>query len=199
MVRMPDSERSSGWLPALLCLAAAVVLWWIGEGWREDRRTSEGQAQTARRLLAHRDTASADALEAQRRVWVARKQALTSRLGTTDSSEMARAQLVYDVRERCYEIKLHCQVRLTESVVASASVAAGASAAAAGEPDDPLAELGIQRVRAVVTGILTGQDAFALPAVFQHDPQHQWKVNRIQFKGKSFEMDVERLLMAAGR
>jgi len=189
---MAGSERSSGWLPGLLCLALAVLMWWGGEAWREQRQAQAQQLGTTKRLLAHRDSESAESLDAQRRAAAARRQALAVRLGKGESLEMARAQLVYDVRQRCYEIKLNCQIRLADAL-ASTTVA---------KPDDPgadpLAGLGIQRVRAVVTGNLDGQDIAALSEIFQQDAQRLWRVNRVQIKAKSFEMDVERHLLAAG-
>lgn len=194
---MVAGERSSGWLPGLISLALAVLLWWVGQGWQEDRQALSAQAATTKRLMAHRDSASEEALEANRRDAAARRQALVQRLGSAESQEMARAGLVYEVRQRCYEIKLNCQVRLAESLGTATADAAGKSDART-QSDDPLAGLGIQRVRAVVSGTLSNQEAVALTEIFQRDSQRQWKINRVQFKGKGFEMDVERLLMGTG-
>lgn len=197
-VDVRNDERSSGWLPGLVSLALAVLLWWLGQGWYEDRQALSDQAATTRRLLAHRDSESAESLQAQRRDSTARRQALSQRLGSVESQEMARAGLVYEVRQRCYEIKLNCEIRLAEAVGPAIAVPVAKASDSRAQGSDLLAELGIQTIRAVVTGTLSGQEAVALADIFQRDPQHQWKINRIQFKGKTFEMDVERMLMRIG-
>lgn len=197
---MAGRDGSSGLLPGLVCMALAVVMWWAGQSWQEARQASAEQAGTAKRLLAHRSGESAASLEAQRKVVAERRAVIVHRLGHDESLEMARAGLVYELRQRCYEIKLNCQVRLADGLAATASTSAEASAPGAAKPGapnvDPLAELGVQRVRAVVSGTLDVQEISDLTVLFQRDVEHQWRVNRVQLKAKVFEMDIERHLIA---
>lgn len=196
---MSSVERSSGWLPGLIFLALSVLMWWAAQGWQEERAGQVSQAETTKRLLSRRDSASAESLRKQREVLTERRQALARRLAGGNSIEIARAELFYDVRQRCYEIKLTCTIRLSDATAAAAvKTSAGSGGGNADKSADPLSALGVQRVRAIVTGNLTTQDLVEVTEVFRRDPERQWRINRMQAKGRAFELDLERHFMTTG-
>jgi hypothetical protein len=193
---MASGSGSSGLMPALLGLVAAVLLWWVGDQWREERAPIEAQVATTQRLLAHRETESMQSLERQRELAALLRQALVDRLNSGATMQMARAGLFYEIRQKCYEIKLNCQIRLAEAIPTASPgagpVTSGAATNARSNTDaDPLLALGIERVRATVSGAVENQDVLELLKVFLTDSKRQWRINRMQIKGQAFEFDLE--------
>lgn len=199
---MAGSDSSSSTMPALLSLVAAVLLWWVGDQWRAEREPIEAQIATTQRLLAHRETESMQSLKRQRELAALLKQGLVDRLNSDATLQMVRAGLFYEVRQKCYEIKLNCQIRLADvSAIAPSGGPAASGVAAKGRSradDDPLGLLGIERVRATVSGSVDNQDVLDVLEMFQADPKRQWRVNRMQIKGQSFEFDLEQHVIPAG-
>lgn len=187
MINTEMSPRSSV-LPGLIGLAAAALLWWYGDGWRSDRILVDQQVATTKRLLSSGARAEDRSFLEQRQTTLKQAKAdLQSRLSDEADLQLVRARLFYDLRQRCYEVKVNCLIRLGESEPAKKKDRAADSG-----PEDPLAKLGITRVRATISGQLSEQELSNVLSVFVQDEQRVWRFNRVQLKGRAFEIDIER-------
>lgn len=175
-------------LPGLLAFAGAVLLWWQGDQFLGQRHLVDQQIATAKRLLQGQGSGQGRAELEQRRT--ALRQARTEleqRLTDDGDLELVRARMFYDLRQRCYAVKLNCLIRLSDlDTTASKTQDSGTAAV------DPLAKLGVNRVRATISGLLAEQELGDVLAAFTDDEQRVWHFNRVQLKGRAFELDIER-------
>lgn len=185
-----NQRRST--LPGLLGLAAAALLWWFGDQWHAERATVDQQVATTHRLLR------VDASDQERSVLAQQQAALRQarlawqeRLADDADLQLVRARMFYDLRQRCYDIKLNCLIRLSEVEASSAK-----SERAARAEEDPLSALGVNRVRATISGILGEQDLSDVLSAFSKDEHRVWRFNRVQVKARAFEIDIERHVVA---
>jgi hypothetical protein len=112
---------------------------------------------------------------------------------------MVRAELFYEVRQKCYEVKLNCLIRLSEAAPqASIGPAAKSAPVQDGEQAPGLDSLGVRRVRALVSGVLDSSDITELIARFRMDSQRQWRINSVKVKQRTFELDLEQHILSAG-
>lgn len=174
-------------LPGLLGLAAAALLWWFGDTWRTERATVDQQLATMQRLL-RTDTANEDRSTLEQRGAALRQARLAwqERLADEADLQLVRARLFYDLRQRCYDVKLNCLIRLSDIAAADMNERKGAASG------DPLLTLGVSRARATISGLLGDQELGDVLSVFSQDGRRVWRFNRIQVKGRAFEIDIER-------
>lgn len=191
----PDGARSGSILPGLLAMAAAVLLWWQADQLHSQRILAGQSVAAARQLLrAERTTVDPAALRTRHLQVQSERRALEQRLTENADMDLLRAQLYYDLRQRCYTVKLNCLIRLAELEGADRP---GGAASGAGS-DEPLARLGVRRLRATISGLLGDQDLQDVLTAFSSDEQRVWRVNRVQVKSRAFELDIERLVQPAG-
>jgi type IV secretory pathway VirJ component len=181
---------SSGWLPALLCLAAATVVWTLADEQRARLPALVQQLKTAQGLIDRTQSAGAASAEATARELRVQRQAWLDRLATTDNEAVARAQAVFTLRELCTaSLASACQVRLSEEI---GGTAAKAVAVAASGGSATLQGLGMAKARAVVSGNFQAEELQALVRSLQRDTKHHWRINGLGVCNNSFELDVER-------
>jgi hypothetical protein len=192
-----DAARSSGTLPGLLAIAVAVLLWWQADQLHSRRILAGERVAAARQLLrAERTTADPASLRTRRLQLQTERRALEQRLVEHADMGLLRAQLYYDLRERCYAVKLNCLIRLAELEAADRPRGAASDTAS----DDSMARLGVRRLRATISGLLGEQELQDVLAAFSADEQRVWRFNRVQLKTRAFEIDIERLVQpASGR
>ncbi len=180
-------------LPGLLGLAAVALLWWVADGWSRDRETLGQQIATTHRLLQAAPQGAGDysALEARQQSLKLARTAWQERLADDADLQLVRARMFYDIRQRCYEVKLNCIIRLSEI---EASGKGGSKATP--DSEDGLSKLGVSRVRATVSGSLGEQELADMLRAFTQDKTRVWRFNRIQIKGRAFEIDLERHVVA---
>lgn len=181
-------------LPGLLALAAAALLWWWAEGWRDERSLVAQRISTTQRLLSSGGGAENRKMLEQRQMVLKQARAdLQVRLDEEADIQLVRARLFYDLRQRCYEAKLNCLIRLGDAAAGSKRERSAAEGS-----EDPLAKLGVSRVRATISGQLNEQELADVLSVFMRDDQRVWRFNRVQLKGRVFEIDIERHFQARG-
>lgn len=184
--------RPIGMLPGLLAVVAAVLVWWQGDRLQSERALIDQQVATSARLLRGSEASPDDAsLQTQRRQARERRLAIERQLADEADLEMIRARTLYDLRQRCYSVKLNCVIRLSE-------LEAGANPSSDGSTPSTLSKLGVQRARAMVSGTLADQELTDVIHAFMTDPDRVWRINRVQLKGRAFELDIERHVRAAG-
>jgi sugar-specific transcriptional regulator TrmB len=186
-----DDARGSRWLPALLCVAAAVVVWTLADDQRAKLPSLVQQLKTAQGLLDRMQGDGSAAAEATARGLRDQRQAWQQRLASTDNEAVARAQAVHTLRQACIDaLATQCTVRLSDEVAARgpAVPATGNAAGTAATLD----ALGIRKARAVVSGAFQTQELETLVAALQNDPRHHWRINGLQVRGNAFDLDVER-------
>lgn len=189
------SPSRASTLPGLLAMVAAVLFWWQGDRFQSERTLVDQQRATSSRLLRGGESVGdAGALEAQRRQARDRRMAIERQLADDADLEMIRARTLYDLRQRCYTVKLNCIIRLSET---QAEPAQG-KPATEGDPSSALGKLGVQRARALISGTLAEQDLTDVINAFMTDTDRVWRINRAQVKGRAFELDIERHVRAAG-
>ncbi len=182
-------------LPGLLAIVAAVLLWWQGDRFQSERALVDQQMATSVRLLRGSETAPEDrTLEAQRRQARDKRLTIERQLADEADLEMIRARTLYDLRQRCYTVKLNCIIRLSEIDAGAAQAKPGADSS----PPSALGKLGVQRARAIISGTLADQDLTDVINAFMSDPERVWRINRVQVKGRAFEIDIERHVRVAG-
>lgn len=182
-------------LKGLLGVIVALLAWTFADSLAEERKPIEQRKQTAQRLLA-RDGDDAAGLQARWRDAQARREGLVRRLTADEDVQLARARLYYELRERCSAMGLSCAIRLGES-----RRPGDAAALASAQPDagrGGLERLGVQRLQARLSGQLGDRNIAELLQTFADDPVLQWRINRLQVRGKGFELDLERHLMPMG-
>lgn len=182
-------------LKGLLGVIVALLAWTVADSLAEERKPIEQRKQTAQRLLS-RETADATDLRARWLEAQSRREALVRRLSADEDVQLARARLYYELRERCARVGLSCSIRLGENRQVpspSAGTPAPADAVRGG-----LERLGVQRLQARLSGQVGERGIAELLQTFADDSDLQWRVNRLQLRGKGFELDIERHLMSAG-
>jgi len=176
-------------LPALLCLAAAAVVWTLADEQRARVPSLVQQLKTAQGLIERTQSASASSAEATARALRDERQAWLQRLTTTDNEAVARAQAVFTLREMCtLALASACQVRLSEEISASTVKQAAAPASNAAT----LQSLGLAKARAIVSGNFQTDELDRLVRALQRDPRHHWRINGLLVRNNGFELDVER-------
>ncbi len=193
-------------LPALLGLVVAIVLWVAGDELADRVKAQDTQLASAN-VAARRtsDTTDLDRLKADAETARAQRRMLESKLRTDDDVQLVRAKMVYDLRLKCAAAGVAgCNVRLSEDggSTTGASTTAGApspatrvatGATAAGSSEAPtLAKLGVQRVRAIVSGSFRDREFITLSNGLVAEANAQWRINGLVVRAASFELDVER-------
>lgn len=205
MMRFPGSSLGnsarSSWLPGLVGVLLAMVFWLLADDAREKLEAVESQADatgmTSRRLAVGDQIG--DLKERLRRTRV-EKDMLTARLQTMESAQMVRARLIFDLRQKCAATgATACSVRLADdSIGASKPNAAGDNSvtpaiSASREGGQPrLADLGVLKARAIVSGQFQGNEVSEFSKHLDDDPTAHWRINGLVVRDRSFEFDVER-------
>lgn len=184
-----SDARSSGWLPALLCLAAATVAWTLADEQRARLPALTQQLKTAQGLIERTRAAGTASAESSARQLRDQRQAFEQRLVSTDTEAIARAQAVFTLRELCTaSLATVCQVRLSDEIGTGAAKAVASAASSAAT----LPGLGVAKARAVVSGNFQADEIERLVRSLQRDPKHHWRINGVLVRNNSFELDVER-------
>ena len=196
------------WLPALIGVVLALLLWAGGGDLRDRLAALQQPLKTATQMAARGSADGVAALKAAALEAHAQRAAWESRLQSNESVQMTRARQVFDLRQKCAAANVRsCAVRLSDEVAVAALPATaapvapaprGASAAAA-EPT--LDSLGIVKARSTVSGIFQGDEMLALYRSLVSDASAHWRINGVVVRGNTFELDVERHLwpgVAAG-
>ncbi len=176
-------------LPALAALAAAIVLWSLGEDSRRAaealRLEIEASVNAASRMVrsAPTDWRSLALTRAGER------ERIESRLQSDEPASVVRAQTVAALRLACLEaMATNCVVRLSDERLASASPSA------ATRPDDG-ESLRMQSARAVVSGSFQRSELNAFLQRLHSDRARVWRVNGLTVRDNGFEADIERLFV----
>jgi hypothetical protein len=207
-VKLPSLQSSSGGeasstLPALLGVIAAILLWYVGEELRAKLPPLAQQLKTASTLVQRGSTPQLASLKADAAGARTEREAIEFRLRSDDTEQLARARLVFELRQRCDAAKLiGCSVRLSDETTATripvAEGSAGSGRADTREAETTLESLGINKARAVVSGTFRSDEIGRLCADLQADTAAMWRVNGLVVRGNSFELDVERHIRPSG-
>ena len=186
-----DAATSSRWLPALLCIAAAAVVWTLADEQRARWPSLVQQLKTAQGLVDRLQGSSAATAQASARGLREERAAWAARLASTDNEAVARAQAVFTLRQVCTDsLATSCAVRLSEEISRGPGTATAPSTAASGAAS--LQGLGLSKARAVVSGNFSNDELDKLVRLLQNDAQAQWRINGLLVRNNSFELDVER-------
>lgn len=201
-----DAGAPPNRLPALLGLVVAIVLWVAGDELADRVKAQDSQLASAQ-LAARRTSDATDLgrLKADAETARAQRRMLEAKLRTDDDVQLIRAKMVYDLRLKCAAAGVtSCNVRLSEDGGASTGTgtAVGAPAtaprvatsgtSASGGDAPTLAKLGVQRVRAIVSGSFRDREFIALSNGLVAEANAQWRINGLVVRAASFELDVER-------
>ena len=193
IARGSPAGSTSGLMPALLCVVAAILLWLAAEDAREKLAPLQLQIKSATALSQR--AASAQGNEAQLKALAERasheRQVMESRLLTKESPQLVRAKMVYDLRQRCAAaLAQNCNVRLSEDSTSTPSLPATGPKAPARLP--VLDDLGIVKSRAIINGSFQKDELLQIANSLSADPAAHWRINGVTVKGNVFELDVER-------
>jgi hypothetical protein len=182
-------------IPALVALAAAILLWSLADDWRTAMQPLAQQLNTAAALTRRGAPQELTAAQSRLADAVSVSRAIQARLATTDSAEMVRAQLNAELRQACLAVlATNCVVRLADDSLASAAPSAAPGKTPAPTATTGLAALGIQRARATVSAGFRADELRSLLQALAVDEQRAWRVNAVVVRGNTFEVDVERLV-----
>jgi hypothetical protein len=212
-VLMPNTAArpGGGAMLSLLAVATAIVCWTFGEDWRQEMTPLSQQLKTVSALAGRGSPQEIEALRKQSKEANSRRLAIESRLKADGDLEMVRAHLNADLRRFCLDaLAKNCVVRLADdsltnrtgpaaaatTPVTSSATGAGPGPAAAAAASAGLEALGVLRARGTVTGIFEADEPLRLLKLMQQDSQRTWRVNGVVVRGNSFEMDLERLVLA---
>lgn len=185
-------------LLGMLGIIVAVLAWTAADAWVVERQALEQRKATAARLLARHSLQEGQGAAIAGLAARTQRDELLQRLRLDEGLETARARVYYELREHCAAVKLSCSIRLADSGSAAGARAGGAGTGTEVTEAGSLEALGIQRLRAQVSGSLAEQDITALLLVLSGDAAAQWRIKQLQLRGRGFELDVERLLVPAG-
>lgn len=196
-------------LPALLAVVVAIVLWVAGDE-LADRVKAQDERLAAASLVARRSSDATDLNRLKQDAETARTQrrALEDKLRSDDDLQLVRAKMVYELRQKCAAAGVSgCNVRLSEDAnAATGQAGTGAGLAAPPRPNAgtvpgagtaegaSLAKLGVQRVRATLSGSFRDREFVNLSNGLVGETKAQWRINGLVVRAASFELDVERHL-----
>lgn len=209
-----DDPGSRARLLALVGLALALGAWMGVDALREQVEQRRQQVEVAGRAVLPRAAQSLAALQEGAAAARREREALEAALQRTDPAAYVQARVVHELRQRCGAERIEaCSVKYLEDSAARGTATAGAgtspggSAARAAAPparaaSASLSELGLAKARALVSG--TFQDAEFrrfLAGLLQSSDGGIWKLNALNVRNNTFEIDVELLMRpaAAGR
>ena len=188
---MSDAVRRPKPLLGLIACVVLMLAWWAGDGWRSERTSIEQRKATAVRLAARLTVAGAgetgrpaQGQQSARKL----REDLSARLLVNKSLQAARAEVYYELRERCAAVKLRCVIRLSEPTSRPAQAQPGSTPA-------PEGLVGVQRLQARLSGNLSEQAIQTLLDEFAPGRSEYWRVLQVQVKGRGFELEVERLVV----
>lgn len=200
---MTTANSRSSFLPALLGVLIAIVFWMLGDDAREKVREVESQVSSAG--MTSRRLADVDPLEdSQETLQHARKEKdkLVARLQTDESAQMVRARMIFDLRQKCAATgATACSVRLADDSITGSTLASAGTGSAAVPPAASrdgklrLADLGILKARAIVSGQFQTNEVVEFAKRLNEDPDAYWRINGLVVRDRSFEFDVERHLI----
>jgi hypothetical protein len=210
---MPNTAARpvGGAMLSLLAIAAAIVCWTFGEDWRQEMTPLSQQLKTVSALAGRGSPQEIEALRKQTKDASGQRAAIENRLKSDGDLELVRAHLNADLRRFCLDsLAKNCVVRLADDSLAnrtgptaaatppvtSGGTSAGTEPAAAATASGGLEALGVLRARGTVTGIFEADEPVHLLNLLQQDSQRTWRVNGVVVRGNSFEMDLERLVLA---
>ena len=196
MKPMKLSRRADGdaatTTPALVGIIAAILLWYTAENLREKLPPLTQQLKAAAALVQRGSTPELSSLKSEAGKARSERMAIEFRMRSDDTEQMARARLVFDLRQRCGTAKLPgCAVRLADETSAS-RVPVAAADKAAREGEATLESIGINKARAIISGTFAGDDFITLINTLRDDGAALWRVNGFVVRGNTFELDVER-------
>jgi hypothetical protein len=204
------TSASSGSMLTLLAVAGAIVCWTVGEDWRQEMTPLNQQLKSASALVGRGSPQEIATLRRQAQDAAQQRGAVEARLTSEGDLELVRAHLNSDLRRFCLDaLAKNCVVRLADDALASRvptpgtatpSAAAMASAtgpgSTAGAGPAGLESLGVLRARGTVSGVFEADEPTRLLRLMQQDSGRTWRVNGVVVKGNSFEIDLERLVLA---
>ena len=188
----PDHASANLW--PLLSIIAAIFLWLGADELRQRVQETEQQLTSAAKRVSRGSPQEVAARQNEAKRIEARRQSLAQRLSSSESEQMTRAKLVFELRQKCNAVPVACQVRLADL----SNAATLKRRAAEADAELSLEGLGVSRARAVLFGNFKSSELIGLYKAFAQDPDAQWKVNALLVKGTSFELDLERLVLRQG-
>jgi len=188
----PDHASANLW--PLLSIIAAIFLWLGADELRQRVQETEQQLTSAAKRVSRGSPQEVAARQNEAKRIEARRQSLAQRLSSSESEQMTRAKLVFELRQKCNAVPVACQVRLADL----SNAATLKRRAAEADAELSLEGLGVSRARAVLSGNFKSSELIGLYKAFAQDPDAQWKVNALLVKGTSFELDLERLVLRQG-
>lgn len=200
------APAASNRLPLLLGVAAALGLWMAGEAMQERVKAQEQQlastSQTvlprAARSLPEAERSAADARQ--------RRSEIEAKLNSSEPVAFIQAKVVHDLRQRCTAegiqgcvVKYADEALRTEQRPATAATAGAARPAADKASAATVAELGLGKARAVISG--TFQDLefrrFLAKLVQAQGQDGLWRINGLVVRNNTFEIDAELIVRPA--
>ena len=188
-------------LPALLGVAAALGLWMGGEALQEQVQRQQQRLESAARTVLPRTAQSLP--DAERGAAQAREDRvdIEQRLQTTEPLSFVQARVIHELRQLCSAEGIQgCSVKFFDEPArndlrasAPRPAADKASAAAAS-----LADLGLGRARAIVSGTFQDQEfRRLLDKLAQRSAPGLWRVTGLVVRNNTFEIDAELILRPA--
>lgn len=190
----PYPSHTSANLWPLLSIIAAIFLWLGADELSQRVQETELQLASAAKRVSRGSPQEVAARQTEAKRIEARRQSLAQRLSSSESEQMTRAKLVFELRQKCNAVPVTCQVRLADLSNAETLK----RRAAESDAELSLEGLGVSRARAVLSGNFKSSELIDLYKTFAQDPDAQWKVNALLVKGSSFELDLERLVLRQG-
>ena len=182
--------------PALVGIIAAILLWYAAENLRERLPPLTQQLKAAATLVQRGSSPELSGLKSEASKARSERMAIEFRMRSDDTEQMARARLVFDLRQRCGIAKLlGCSVRLSDETSASRTPPVVDKTSRDGE--STLESIGINKARAIVSGTFNGDDFVTLINTLRDDGAALWRVNGFVVRGNTFELDVERHIRPA--
>lgn len=187
-------------LPALLGVAAALGLWMGAEAVQEQVQRQQQRLAAATRTVLPRTAQSLP--EAERSAAQVREDRvdIEQRLQTSEPLSFVQARVIHELRQMCSAEGIQgCSVKFFDEPVrsdqrpAAARPAADKASAAAS-----LADLGLGRARAIVSGSFQDQEfRRLLDKLSQRSAPGLWRVTGLVVRNNTFEIDAELILRPA--
>jgi hypothetical protein len=196
-----DSSRSDvNRLPALLGVAAALGLWMGGEALQEQVQRQQQRLEAASRTVLPRTAQSLPEAELGAAQIRERRVDVEQRLQTTEPLSFVQARVIHELRQLCSAEGIQgCSVKyFDEAARTDLRPAAARPAADKASAPGSLAELGLGRARAIVSGTFQDQEfRRLLDKLSRRTDPGLWRVNGLVVRNNTFEIDAELILRPA--
>lgn len=201
MATTPGTSSEVNRLPALLGVAAALGLWMGGEALQEQVQRQQQRLEAATRTVLPRTAQSLP--EAERSATQARERRteVEQRLQSSEPLSFVQARVIHELRQLCSAEGIQaCSVKYFDDAARNDARPGGAARPAADKASaaGSLADLGLGRARAIVSGSFQDQEFRRLiDKLEQRTAPGQWRVSGLVVRNNTFELDVELILRPA--